>query len=125
MLLIGISICWTCETKNSSNQILSYKTYSNDNICKTWNPTRKDSILKYLNSFTPIAPYTWQHCYGHFECGVKGKLLYRDTIFKYEVNAGGWISLRTKDTIYLFGSMNPKDTIQNFISVYYCDEEWD
>ncbi len=121
----GVSKLDTKASKDSATCILSYTAYSNDEACKKWTPPNKNKILKYLKRLTPIDTYTWQHCYGHFACGVKGLLLYRDTIFKYEVNAGGWISLRTKDKEYLFGSMNPKDTIQNFISVYYCNEDWD
>lgn len=89
-----------------------------------WNAPLKDSILNFIYRFDKISSEEFIKCYSTFNQKVTGKLRYQNQIYEYEVNAGGWITLNSKEKSILLGSKNKKDTLSNFISVYYCDEDW-
>lgn len=89
-----------------------------------WNAPLKDSKLNYIYRFDKISSEEFIKCYSTFNQKVTGKLRYQNQIYEYEVNAGGWITLNSKEKSILLGSKNKKDTLSNFISVYYCDEDW-
>lgn len=113
----------------SKDTIISYNFFfdkeCNDEHIKKRENLYHDSIFKYIKRFKEIDSYTWGHCFGHFKCQGKGYLIYQNHGYEYEINAGGWIKLISKNNkIKLLGSMDKKDTV-NFISVYYCDEDWD
>lgn len=116
------------KNKQVIDSLMSFNLYdtSKDSISKKWF-IKKSSILKHLKEFDTISNYDWHQCYGSYECGVKGKVIHRNKLFNYHLNAGGWIHLitanNTKEEIFL-GARNPKDTI-NFLSIYFCDENWD
>ena len=82
------------------------------------------SILNFIYRFDKISSEEFIKCYSTFNQKVTGKLRYQNQIYEYEVNAGGWITLNSKEKSILLGSKNKKDTLSNFISVYYCDEDW-
>lgn len=109
--------------------IFHYEFFCNENcsdiLCKEWKAPHRDSILKFIDRFESIDSYTWNQCYGHFQYGVKGILRYENNIYNYHLNAGGWLVLSSGKITQFFGSMNKKDTINNFISVYYCDDMLD
>lgn len=110
---------------NDKDSILSYSIYSNDKKFKNWEAPKRDSIIKYINDFESFDLHTWNQCFGTFNCGVRGKIRYNNSIYDYNLNAGGWVKLKTKSTTKILGSRNKRDTINKFISVYYCDEDWD
>jgi len=89
-----------------------------------WDAPLKDSILNFIYRFDKISSEEFIKCYSTFNQKVTGKLRYQNQIYEYEVNAGGWITLNSKEKSILLGSKNKKDTLSNFISVYYCDEDW-
>ncbi len=89
-----------------------------------WDAPLKDSILNFIYRFDKISSEEFIKCYSTFNQKVIGKLRYQNQIYEYEVNAGGWITLNSKEKSILLGSKNKKDTLSNFISVYYCDEDW-
>ena len=89
-----------------------------------WDAPLKDSILNFIYRFDKISSEEFIKCYSTFNQKVTGKLRYQNQIYEYEVNAGGWITLNSKEKRILLGSKNKKDTLSNFISVYYCDEDW-
>lgn len=105
------------------DEILSYT--PNEDVKEvefSWKLPNKDSIMIFLKRFSEISTQEWNMCYGTFQSNVKGYLRYKNHIYEYEVNAGGWIYLSSKEKTKIFGSKDKKDTINNFISVYYCDE---
>ena len=89
-----------------------------------WDAPLKDSILNFIYRFDKISSEEFIKCYSTFNQKVTGQLRYQNQIYEYEVNAGGWITLNSKEKSILLGSKNKKDTLSNFISVYYCDEDW-
>ncbi|MBV7440712.1 hypothetical protein KRX57_04705 [Weeksellaceae bacterium TAE3-ERU29] len=118
----------TKEVVVSKDRVLSYQFYNNEeNINKRINSNLyKDSIFEYINRFKEVDSYTWGQCFGHFKCYAKGNLMYKGVVYEYEINAGGWIKLTSNHKeVKFLGSMNKKDTINSFLSVYYCDEDWE
>ena len=87
-----------------------------------WKVPTKESIITFLKRLPEISTQEWHTCYGSFQSNVKGSLRYKNHIYEYEVNAGGWIYLSSKEKTKILGSKDKRDTISNFISVYYCDE---
>ncbi len=106
------------------DSVLSYITYNRrtDKECENWKNEKLD-VLKFIREFKEVSVNEWHQCFGNFPCGIKGKLIVNKKEFEYNLNAGGWIQLKHKDSIKYFGSMNKKDTIF-FRSIYYCNEEW-
>lgn len=117
----------TPEFPLGNDSIISYTVYNNadDEPCKNWTVINKDQILGLLQDFVEFDSYEWNLCFGTFECGARGELVHNKTLYKYNLNAGGWISLSDKNGQKFLGSINKKDTLNYFISVYYCDEDWD
>lgn len=106
--------------------ILSYEYYNDnleDNVCKNWVDTPKD-ILDLSNRLYEISGYEWNQCYGTFACGIKGKLILNGSLYDYNLNAGGWLRLNSKEIEIYLGAKAITESSQ-FISTNYCDEEWD
>lgn len=135
-----IILFFSCNyTKRKSNQekiyttdvmkkdtIFRYEFFCDENctdkLCQHWKAPHKDSVLQIIKRLKPIDGRTWHYCYGHFQCGVKGIIRYNDSLYNYHLNAGGWLNLSSESGSKFYGSMDKKDTINNFISVYYCDD---
>lgn len=73
-----------------------------------WNAPLKDSILNFIYRFDKISSEEFIKCYSTFNQKVIGKLRYQNQIYEYEVNAGGWITLNSKEKSILLGSKNKK-----------------
>lgn len=116
----------TAKNETQKDVVLSYEKFCNDNcsdeLCKKWKAPHKDSIFKFIERFEEIDSYTWNQCFGHFQCGIRGTLKHQNIIYDYFLNAGGWLTLSANGTTQIFGSKQQKDTLSNFISVYYCDD---
>lgn len=116
------------ETNISTQRdtILSYNVYSNskDERCESWRSTKTLNILGFIKDFKELSVQEWHQCFGHFPCGIRGELIYGNERLRYNLNSGGWLYLKGKNYEKYLGSINKKDTLETFISVYYCDEEW-
>lgn len=108
-----------------TDTVLSYETYnqSDDSDCNNWINNPKD-VLDLANRFYRISGYEWNQCYGTFECGIKGELVLKGILYEYNLNAGGWMHLKSTQQEMYLGAKEKIDTSQ-FISIYYCDETWD
>lgn len=140
LTLLSISLfCITCKTEqqkvstvsNTSitvqkDTVLSYNLYNDlkDEYCEDWKEIKPLDILRIIRGFKEISSQEWHQCFGHFSCGGKGELIFNNQKFNYNLNSGGWLYLKGLNTEKYLGSMNKKDTLKGFISVYYCDEEW-
>lgn len=138
MLLILISILLiTCKSEKSKNEkdvvqdtrqvildsVLSYDLYINSEACVGWHKS-KINIINKIKEFEEISSYEWHQCYGSYECGVKGELIFSNLLYKYHLNAGGWLHLIGEKEEKFLGTKDKKDTL-NFLSIYFCDEMWD
>jgi len=111
------------QHSKGKDEILSYiPNEDKEEVDFGWKAPTKKAIITLLRRLPEISTQEWNMCYGTFQSNVKGYLRYKNHIYKYEVNAGGWIYLSSKEKTKILGSKDKKDTISNFISVYYCDE---
>ncbi|MBS9463655.1 hypothetical protein KIM67_14645 [Flagellimonas sp. 389] len=110
----------------TKDSVLSYSIYNNnieDKDCKNWVNVSKD-ILDISYRLHEISSYEWNQCYGTFDCGIKGKLILNDTIYDYNLNSGGWMRLSSNGKEVYLGAKAITES-SRFISINYCDEEWD
>ena len=125
-LFLVVFIFWNRGNAQSSkgpDEILSYIPNEDKGEVKFgWKVPAKEAIITFLKRLPEISTQEWHTCYGSFQSNVKGSLRYKNHIYEYEVNAGGWIYLSSKEKTKILGSKDKRDTISNFISVYYCDE---
>lgn len=105
------------------DSLLSYKKTALDTVCKGWNLTDTD-VLKFIIQFDTISNYDWHHCYGSFDCQIEGKVLLKGKSYSYSLNAGGWIRLSHERQEVFLGSTSLSDSVY-FVSVNFCDENWD
>ncbi len=118
------------ETTNGysldKDSIISFEMYQNDNelMCRNWNFINKEEIFDFLISFEEFSPYEWNQCFANFSCGFKGKMIYKKILYQYDLNAGGWLHLKSEKDEKFLGSKRDVDTLK-FISIYYCNKDWD
>ena len=110
---------------SQKDTVLSYNIYKDDGDieCKKWSTKKHLNILNFVRNFKPIKPIEWNQCFGQYPCGIKGVLIINKKKYNYNLNSGGWMTLKHQNKIKYLGDKNKNDTIY-FISVYYCDEDW-
>jgi len=111
------------ESNIELDSIISSSLVVTDPICENWN-INKAELFKLIQSFDTLSGYEWHQCYGVFNCKIEGEILVRGERNFYSLNAGGWVRLWNKDQEIFRGTRNPEDST-SFISINFCDENWD
>ncbi|MBL7888237.1 MAG: hypothetical protein JNL24_01725 [Bacteroidia bacterium] len=86
-----------------------------------WTPPKKGEIISIIKNFYELNGYDWNTCYGDLGYGLEGELFFENRIYKYHLDAGGWIIIYDHKTQRYFGCKG-KDCNSNFPSNCFCDE---
>lgn len=106
--------------------ILSKELFSNNEFpCTQWKSITNAKIFELLRRLDTISHQDQIKCFGSFDCGIKGELIFNKKLYNYHINAGGWVNLNRNEETIRLGSFQKKDTLDTFLSVYYCDTDWD
>lgn len=132
-IIIGLAMLISCIRKTTNSvqvelirsldTLIIQNNYRNDSLCWNWEIPNDNELVRYLNEFDTLSSYEWNHCHANYDCAIKGTLVINQEQYEFELNAGGWIHLIGKDEMFL-STKNPEDTL-SFVSIYYCENDWD
>ena len=105
----------------AKDTLLSYRFRTDDSLCTSWK-IEKERILNLISAMQPINDSVRLQCYAYYDCQIQGVVRLSDTLYEYTINAGGWAVLTHEKQIKILGA-GKKDSL-DFVSVYYCDEDW-
>ena len=88
---------------------------------KNWTLPKKGEIIPIIKNFYELDGYDWNTCYGDLGYGLEVELFFENRIFKYRLDAGGWLIIYDHKTQRYFGCKG-KDCNSNFPSNCFCDE---
>jgi hypothetical protein len=64
--------------------------------CHQWN-INVDSLGVIFEHMVPLSGETHHCCYHNYFCTISGLLIYKGKKYAYDLNSGGWASLRSLD----------------------------
>ena len=105
----------------AKDTVLSYRMHVKDSLCASWK-IEKEQILDLIAGLHPVNDSVRLQCYGDFACEIEGVLRLNDTLYKYTINAGGWVVLSHEKDFKILGA-GKKDSLY-FVSTYYCNDDW-
>lgn len=96
-------------------------TKSKNDIPKNWKPPKKNEIIPIIKNFYELEGYDWNTCYGDLGYGLEGEIFFENRIYRYNLDAGGWIILYDKNKQRYFGCKG-RECRSNFSSDCFCNE---
>ncbi|MEO5944976.1 MAG: hypothetical protein ABIP30_14840 [Ferruginibacter sp.] len=127
ILLSHLSSGQTTKTifnKNQSFEILSLKkdfttqsSSTDKDICNGWTINKK-FIPRIIKKCKFISGTEWDFTFDFLPCIISGELKQNGNIFKYEINAGSWLYIKSADTTMILGNYQ-KENNKFFISNPY------
>jgi len=103
--------------------VLTYQVFkTKEKQCYTWEVPPKQSILLLLKMSDEISGREWNVCYGDWQCGVRGILIFKGQKYKYSLDACGWIILNRNNVQKYYGCRS-QNCWQYYPSSSACDEE--
>jgi len=104
------------------DSIISYEIKrAKDKNCSNWQIPPKSELIKIITTFYEISGNEWNGCYGDWNCGIEGQMIFQSKKYNFRLDAGGWIILFNKKEQRYFGCMNP-DCKKYFPSDCFCNE---
>jgi hypothetical protein len=105
------------------DSIISYQIKrATDKNCSNWQIPPKSDLIKIITTFYEISGNEWNGCYGDWNCGIEGQMVFQSKKYNYRLDAGGWIILFNKKEQRYFGCKNP-DCKKYFPSDCFCNED--
>lgn len=89
--------------------------------CINWTLSKLE-IEKIIKDSKSIKGTEWHHLFEHLPCQMHGELLQEDRTFKFSINSGAWVRIRTLDTTLVFGSFKEENN-KYFLSTARVNEK--
>lgn len=106
-----------------SDTVLSMKTVKSKELqCVDWKEPEKADILRLLGALQEVSGREWNDCYGDWNCGLEGELIFKGKKCYYRLDAGGWIILNDGNEQRYFACKNDS-CWKYFPSECFCDKE--
>jgi hypothetical protein len=82
--------------------------------CNGWIVEDK-AIKKIITQSEPLTGPDWHHLFNVLPCVIQGEIVQEGVTFGFEVNAGSWTYISSKDTTLMLGSFK-KENEKFFLS---------
>jgi hypothetical protein len=77
-------------------------------MCSGWSISEKN-LYKIIRHSKPIGGTEWDLSFDYLPCVIKGQLKQKGRLYDFEINAGSWLYLKSKDTTVIWSDYNSAD----------------